>query len=165
MNSVFTFKTTGPEDTEALGEALGRWLEPGDWVGLNGDLGAGKTCLVRGLAAGMQVPPECPVTSPTFTLMNVYDGRFPVYHLDLYRLTSEDDLEAIGYYDLFVDEGAVLVEWSERIQSSAPTHFMHLLLTQLSEEERSLRLSLHGDSTQRGEDIKRSLEKWFVSAA
>ena len=160
MNRVLTLKTNGPEDTEGLGKALGSLILPGDWLGLNGDLGAGKTCLVRGLAAGMDVPLECPVTSPTFTLMNVYDGRFPVYHLDLYRLFSEDDLEAIGYYDLFIDEGAVLVEWSERIQSSAPTHYMSIYLSQISMEERGLELTLHGKSSLRGDSIAQALKHW-----
>ena len=159
MESVQLF-TSSPEDTEALGESLASQLGAGAWLGLNGDLGTGKTCLVRGLARGLGVPGDVPVTSPTFTLLNVYPGKLPVFHLDLYRLLSEDDLEAIGYYDLFVDEGVVVVEWSDRIAGVAPPKFLRIALSQEGEGRRLL-LEARGWSSPEFHLLRQSLSPWL----
>lgn len=98
--------------TTVLGRALGSVLEAGDVVVLTGDLGAGKTCLTGGVAAGLG--DEGTVTSPTFTIMAVHDrGRIPLYHFDLYRLTDVSELDDVGIYDVLDDDGACLVEWGE----------------------------------------------------
>ena len=99
------------EQTHALGVKLGRLLEPGDFVGLAGELGAGKTALVRGICEGAGVDPD-DVTSPTFTIVQSYAGRLPIHHADLYRLANADELYATGFFDL---EGAALVEWVDRV--------------------------------------------------
>ena len=93
--------STRPEQTHALGRALGRVLEPGHVVGLVGELGAGKTALCAGVAEGMDVPAEIYVSSPTFTLVNEYPGRFPLVHIDLYRLVDPDELWEIGVDDYY----------------------------------------------------------------
>ena len=164
MTSVMYFETNSPEETEALGCAFGKNLSAGAWVGLDGDLGAGKTCFTRGIAAGLGVPTGCPVTSPTFTLLNVYEGDLFLYHLDLYRLSSEDDLEAIGYYDLFTDEGVVLVEWASRIASSAPRRHLSFFIEQLSETSRRFALTLHGWTEEERDVLRSTLSEWSASA-
>ena len=109
------FITNGPEETEALGARLARALEPGAVVAFTGDLGAGKTAFVRGLTRGLGIPDR--VTSPTFTIVNEYEGgRLPLFHFDLYRLGSADELFDIGWEDYLARGGVCAVEWSERME-------------------------------------------------
>ena len=105
-----------PQDTERAGEHLAVCLQAGDLIGLVGDLGAGKTLFVQGIARGLQVPPAQRITSPTFTLINEYHGgRLPLYHADLYRLTRAHEVDEIGLDDLCRRaDGVVCVEWSDR---------------------------------------------------
>ncbi len=98
---------------EELGRTLGRLARAGDAVALIGPLGAGKTTLVQGMAEGLGVDEE--VTSPTFALMNVYDGRLPVYHLDVYRLDDDSRLQMLGYEAELADAGVTLVEWADKV--------------------------------------------------
>jgi tRNA threonylcarbamoyladenosine biosynthesis protein TsaE len=102
-----------------LGARLGAALAPGDVVALVGDLGAGKTQLVRGICRGAGVPDE-EVSSPTFAIVAAYHGRIPVHHADLYRVADEDELYATGFFDLLGGTGAVLVEWADRIAGALP---------------------------------------------
>lgn len=113
--------------TRALGRKLGRLLAPGDVVALEGDLGAGKTELVRGACAGARVPPE-EVSSPSFAIVATYRGRLPVHHADLYRIADEDELHATGFGDLVGAEGALLVEWADRIPGALPAERLTLRL-------------------------------------
>lgn len=108
----FCYISRGESDTRALGEIVGRAAEPGDVVGLQGELGAGKTQFVKGLAVGAGAQSHALVTSPTFVLLNSYAGRLPVRHFDLYRLETPD-LEALGYFDLLGGSVTVL-EWSDK---------------------------------------------------
>ena len=109
-----TFLTNSPEETEALGAALGRALRPGTVVAYRGDLGAGKTAFTRGLAKGLGC--REPVTSPTYTIVNEYlSGRMPLFHFDMYRLRSADDLFDIGWEDYLDRGGVCAVEWSENV--------------------------------------------------
>ena len=102
------------EETEALGAELAGRLEPGDVVAFTGDLGAGKTAFVRGLARGLGIPDR--VTSPTFTIVNEYEGgRLPLFHFDMYRLGSADELYDIGWEDYLARGGVCAVEWSENV--------------------------------------------------
>jgi tRNA threonylcarbamoyladenosine biosynthesis protein TsaE len=111
-NTATTVVSESPEQTEALGRALGAALRPGDLVALDGDLGAGKTVLVRGLAAGAGADPEA-VRSPTFVLHHVYRGGHVVlHHLDCYRLGPGADLDALDL-DTLLEHGAVAVEWAD----------------------------------------------------
>ena len=109
------FITNTPEETEALGARLARALEPGAVGAFTGDLGAGKTAFVRGLARGLGIRDR--VTSPTFTIVNEYEGgRLPLFHFDLYRLGSADELFDIGWEDYLARGGVCAVEWSERME-------------------------------------------------
>jgi len=107
-----------PSDTFALGEAWGRIVRPGRVIGLCGDLGAGKTQLVKGLARGLGI--ETRVHSPTFALINVYsDGRLPLFHLDLYRLDTLEQIIAAGLEEYLTTDGVTIIEWAERWFGSA----------------------------------------------
>lgn len=107
-----------PEETEQLGEQLGRTLRPGSVVAYRGDLGMGKTAFTRGLARGLGC--TCRVTSPTFTIVNEYSGALPLFHFDMYRLDSSDELFDIGWEDYLSRGGVCAVEWSERVEDALP---------------------------------------------
>lgn len=113
--------------TRALGMRLGRLLAPGDVVALVGDLGAGKTQLVRGACAGARVPAG-EVSSPSFAIVATYRGRIPVHHADLYRIADEDELYATGFGDLVGGDGALLVEWADRVPGALPAERLTLRL-------------------------------------
>ncbi len=112
-------RTRSSRATHALGARLGKLLRPGDVVALVGDLGAGKTQLVRGACAGAGVD-EGVVRSPSFAIVASYRGRIPVHHADLYRIADEDELHATGFGDLVGGDGALLVEWADRIPEALP---------------------------------------------
>lgn len=108
--------SNSPTETEALGEALAARLTAGTVVAFTGDLGAGKTAFTRGLARGLGVPDR--VTSPTFTIVNEYGGRLPLFHFDMYRLGSSDELFDIGWEDYLARGGVCAVEWSEIVSDA-----------------------------------------------
>ena len=109
--------TNSPEETEALGERLAQTLTPGTVLAYRGDLGAGKTAFTRGLARGLGY--KEPVTSPTYTIVNEYlGGRLPLFHFDMYRLSSEEDLWDIGWEDYLERGGVCAVEWSENVAAA-----------------------------------------------
>ena len=111
------FVTERPEETEALGEKLGRRLTGGEVLAYTGDLGAGKTAFTRGLARGLGITER--VTSPTFTIVNEYEGgRLPLFHFDLYRLGSAEELFDIGWEDYLARNGVCAVEWSENAEDA-----------------------------------------------
>lgn len=110
-------QTHSPEETEAVGRKLAAQLRPGDVLAYYGDLGAGKTAFTRGLAAGLGVTE--PVTSPTYTIVNEYlSGRLPLFHFDMYRLGSADELFDIGWEDYLARGGICAVEWSENVEEA-----------------------------------------------
>ena len=112
-----TFTTNSPEETEALGEKLAKILSPGTVIAYCGDLGAGKTAFTRGLARGLGY--REPVTSPTYTIVNEYlGGRLPLFHFDMYRLASSEDLWDIGWEDYLDRGGVCAVEWSENVEDA-----------------------------------------------
>ncbi len=111
----FLYRTESEEETEKAGEELGLKLQPGAVVALRGDLGAGKTAFVRGLARGLGI--HSGVSSPTFTVVNEYEGgRCPLFHFDLYRLENEQELLDIGWDDYLARGGVIALEWSERAE-------------------------------------------------
>ena len=129
---------TSPEATRAAASALARHLAPGDTIGLVGDLGAGKTCFVQGLARGLAVPDSVRVTSPTFTLINEHrGGRLPLFHVDLYRIDRAAELDHIGLDDLFRAPAVVAVEWCDRFPVMPADH-LRIELRQVSENQRAL---------------------------
>lgn len=114
------YTLTSVEETQDFAACLGRLVQGGEVLALEGDLGAGKTCFVQGLATGMDVPTSVYVRSPTFALIDEYPGRLPLFHLDLYRLEDEDELEAIGWRECLNGEAVVAVEWANRIPEALP---------------------------------------------
>lgn len=134
--TVGAFLTTSPEDTYEVGRGLGLSLGPGDVVALIGDLGSGKTCLIQGMCAGLQI--EEVVTSPTFTLMNPYQGRLPVYHFDLYRLDDADALLDIGYEEYVDGEGVCLIEWADKFPDVLPDSCIELRIEIVGHEHRRI---------------------------
>ena len=129
-----TFETRFVEETFALGRRLALELRPRDVVGLSGELGAGKTVLVKAIAKAVGV--RQPVTSPTFTLIHEHKTNPPLYHIDLYRLSSEQEAIDIGIEDYLDGGGICLVEWAERIQSLLPARTIWIHIEVLSETTR-----------------------------
>ena len=138
-----SFSSASPEDTRALGEALGRVLQEGDFVGLVGDLGAGKTELARGIARGVGFRDE-DVTSPSFSIVHQHHGRIRLTHADLYRLDGSADLDGTGFHELRDGPGATLVEWVDRVASAAPPDAMRIILLETSETARELVVAVSG---------------------
>lgn len=129
--------TDRAEETRALGKCLGELAYAGLVVLLNGDLGAGKTCFAQGIANGLEVPSASPVTSPSYTLLNIHHGRLPLYHFDLYRLSQVDDLADLGYDDFAEGGGLTLVEWADRMTEGLNAS-LDVLIEHLSDERRKL---------------------------
>ena len=113
-----TYETHSPEETWQLAFRLGQAAEAGQVWTLNGDLGVGKTVFAQGFAAGLGV--DDIVNSPTFTIVQQYEGRLPLYHFDVYRIEDPEEMEEIGYRDCFYGEGVCLVEWAEQIEELLP---------------------------------------------
>ena len=134
------FLTRSPEETEAVGAALGKILLPGAVIAYEGDLGAGKTAFTRGLARGLGCRDT--VTSPTYTIVNEYiSGRMPLFHFDMYRLRSSDDLWDIGWEDYLDRGGVCAVEWSENV-ADAMENPIRVRIEKTGEEDR--RITIEG---------------------
>lgn len=132
--AVGTYVSTTTEQTIALGQILGKLLQAGDVLVLTGDLGAGKTQLTKGIAAGMGVTDD--VTSPTFTIEMVYEGTtMPLYHFDLYRLNDPDQLEDTGLYDALESDGPTIIEWGEQFAEQIGERTLDVYVSRLSKEE------------------------------
>lgn len=128
--------TNSPEETEKVGEELAGHLHAGDVVAMHGDLGAGKTAFVRGLARGLGITSR--VTSPTFTIVNEYPGKIPLFHFDMYRLGGPDELYEIGWED-YLDRGGICVcEWSEVAPGAFPDYTINLTITKTGDDTREI---------------------------
>ena len=133
-----TFQTNSPAETEAIGAALGKILTPGTVIAYRGDLGAGKTAFTRGLAKGLGCREI--VTSPTYTIVNEYlGGRLPLFHFDMYRLRSSDDLFDIGWEDYLDRGGVCAVDWSENVED-AMEDAICITIEKLGEDSRQITL-------------------------
>ncbi len=137
-NVEFTYEcvTHSPEETRKLGRRLGKFLKPGAVVGLWGDLGAGKTVMIKGICEGLGVEIE-DVTSPSFTVMNMYQGKVPVFHFDFYRVEGFEDVMEFGIEEYFYGEGISLIEWPERIEAYLPKDLIPIHIHRLKPEHRS----------------------------
>lgn len=120
------------EETQNIGERLGRLLKKGNIICLSGDLGAGKTALAQGIAKGMGV--EEYVTSPTYTIINEYEGRIPLYHFDVYRLNDVEEMYELGYEEYFFGDGAVVVEWADIVKDIIPGERLWITILQSKDE-------------------------------
>jgi tRNA threonylcarbamoyladenosine biosynthesis protein TsaE len=135
------FVTGSPEATIALGEDLARRLQPPKVVVLSGDLGAGKTTLVKGMAQGLNAASEQDVTSPTFTLVHEYRGpTATLYHIDLYRVETARELETLGIDDLISDSSVLVIEWGDKFERFRSERDLEIVLERISENERRIRL-------------------------
>ena len=128
---MIRFVSKSTADTEAFGEKIAAVLQGREEIALFGDLGAGKTAFTRGVCKGLGINDG--VSSPTFALVNVYKGKYPIYHFDMYRITSEDDLFAIGFYD-YLDTGVLIIEWSENIVSELEDNAIRIVITKGNDE-------------------------------
>lgn len=138
--------TNSPSETEALGESLAGQLEPGTVIAFTGELGAGKTAFVRGLARGLGVQER--VTSPTFTIVNEYEGgRLPLFHFDMYRLGSADDLFDIGWEDFLRRGGVCAVEWSETVQEALDADTIYVDIRRGAEDNQRV-LTIRGPGSE-----------------
>ncbi|MEA3328328.1 MAG: tRNA (adenosine(37)-N6)-threonylcarbamoyltransferase complex ATPase subunit type 1 TsaE [Candidatus Omnitrophota bacterium] len=141
MKAILSKSTS---QTRALGREIGRYLNKGDVVGLVGELGTGKTVLVQGMASGLGVGIKNYVRSPSFILLNIYQGRLPLYHFDLYRLDSPDDLEEINYTEYVYGDGITAIEWAESLKGALPAEHLKIELFHHSQQARIIKLIPRG---------------------
>jgi tRNA threonylcarbamoyladenosine biosynthesis protein TsaE len=147
--------TAGPEQTWRIGELLGALLGPGDMLCLYGDLGAGKTSFSYGIARGLDVREQY-ITSPTFTFVNDYEGRIPLYHIDLYRLTDPGELENIGFEEYIDSDGVTVIEWAERAEDELPVSRLSVYLSYVDDHSRELGFLAEGERYEKLlEELKR----------
>jgi len=119
--------TKSPDETYELAQKFARDLKPGDVLALVGDLGAGKTCFIQGLAEGLSVPSSVYVRSPSFALINEYlDGRLSLFHIDFYRLNESTDLTELGLDEYIYGEGVVAIEWADNFPKAIPKHARYI---------------------------------------
>jgi tRNA threonylcarbamoyladenosine biosynthesis protein TsaE len=128
-----------------LGRKLGKLAQGGEIIGLIGELGAGKTCFVRGVADGADVGKEVWVRSPTFTLINEYQGRLPVYHIDLYRLGDQRELEGLNLREYLYSDGISLIEWFEYLPAQEVDEYLEVKIAHAGANEREILLVAHGE--------------------
>jgi tRNA threonylcarbamoyladenosine biosynthesis protein TsaE len=143
------------DETEKIGFRLGRLLEKGDVVCLTGDLGAGKTTLSKSIARGLEVHED--VTSPTFTIINEYQGRLPVYHFDVYRIMDIEEMYEIGYEEYFYGGGICIVEWASKIEELIPDAYLWIEIK--LGEEGNIREFYFKGTTEHFEKIVEELDK------
>ncbi len=153
---TLTLSSRDTRQTLAMGRQIGRLLTTGLLLCLDGDLGSGKTVFVKGLAEGLAVPETVYVTSPSYTLINEYPGRRPLYHADLYRLQTAEDVEAIGFFDLLTEDNVVAVEWAHRLENCLPPQGLWLEFTIVDDTTRTIRMRACGLPAA---DVLRRLEK------
>ena len=132
------------EETQNLGKTIGKRINHPLVIGLCGELGSGKTAFVQGLAQGLEVPGEYYITSPTFTLINEYPGRLPLYHVDLYRLDDIQDLEDIGLEDLLYDQAVIAIEWAQKVLYRLPGEHLAMLFEITDNGDRRIGLKAFG---------------------
>lgn len=137
-----TFVSQSPEETRALGERLGAGLQPGTVVACIGELGAGKTCFLQGLARGLGVTAD--VTSPTFVLVNQYRGRLPIFHLDAYRTEALTEVLELGLEEMMHGDGVTVIEWADKILPLLPAGTTMVRITGLGDEPRRIEVEAPG---------------------
>jgi len=144
-----------PDETRGFAARVAGRLKPGDILCLFGTLGSGKTTFVQGLARGLKINPN-KVSSPTFVIMQIYEGRLPVYHFDFYRLEETAQIGGIGYDEFLFGKGVAVVEWPERMGELLPKEYLGVHLTALSDTGRRLQVKPHG---KRYKDLIKAFER------
>lgn len=140
----WTVTSNSSRATMKFGRSLGKLVQGGEIIGLVGALGTGKTCFVRGFAAGAGVGREAWVRSPTFTLINEYQGRLPVHHIDLYRVGRRDELEALNLREYLYSDGVSLIEWFEYLPPAEVDDFLEVRITHAGGAKRQITFTAHG---------------------
>jgi len=134
------FQTKSASETIRLGKRIGALLQPGDVVALSGELGAGKTHFIKGLATGAGVGKSTYVSSPSFTLINEYPGKVPFYHIDLFRLESQKEAEGLGLEDYFQGGGITAIEWADKIPRLLPKEMVSIHIVYTGKNTRSIKM-------------------------
>jgi tRNA threonylcarbamoyladenosine biosynthesis protein TsaE len=134
-----------PEETIAFAQSFAAHLKKGDIVCLEGNLGAGKTTFVKGLASALRVK-QSDVTSPTFIIMNYYKGKLPIYHFDFYRLENPKEIATVNFDEYFYGDGVSVIEWPERLGASMPPEYFEIKMEHKGETERSLNIAARGSA-------------------
>lgn len=148
--------TNSELETIELGNKIGKLLTDGDFICLDGDLGAGKTHFTKGLAQGMGIRED--ITSPTFTIVQEYDGELDLYHFDVYRLFDEEELYAIGFEDYLKRKGVIIVEWSEKVRGVLPKDRLEIRIEYLEDpDKRKLVFESFG---KRAEELVKKFQGW-----
>lgn len=137
---TLSFKTESAQQTMAFAGKIARKLKQGDVVALSGELGAGKTVFVKGMAYGLEVEKNILVTSPTFVILHEYPGKLPLYHFDFYRFQGREQAEGIGYEEYFEGDGVCAVEWADRFPEIFPPHTLWVNIEPLDETGRAFRI-------------------------
>ena len=140
-----TFKSVSATETIRFGERLGKLLAPGHVIALLGELGAGKTTMVKGIVRGLGVTDRRAVKSPTFALVHRYEGRMPVYHFDAYRLESTQEMLDIGSDEMIYGDGVSIIEWADKVPECLPEEYLKVTLIAVSENERTIEVCGCGD--------------------
>jgi tRNA threonylcarbamoyladenosine biosynthesis protein TsaE len=133
--------SSNPEETFFIGKIIGEHLTKGDVLALMGELGTGKTCFTHGVARGMGVPERFRITSPSFTLINEYEGRMNLYHFDLYRLQGSQDMGDLGYEEYLFGEGVSVIEWADKIKDVISQEALRISFKYLDENRREIVIS------------------------
>jgi tRNA threonylcarbamoyladenosine biosynthesis protein TsaE len=139
--SIFS---TSPRQTRNWGARLAKCLQGGEIIGLVGELGSGKTCFVRGLAEVLEVSPQAWIRSPTFTLINEYDGRLPIYHIDLYRIGTREELAGLNLRDYLFSDGVSLIEWFDHLPPEEVDEFLKVTFVHAGGNKREVNFTAHG---------------------
>ncbi|NTW68165.1 MAG: tRNA (adenosine(37)-N6)-threonylcarbamoyltransferase complex ATPase subunit type 1 TsaE [Nitrospirae bacterium] len=156
---MFSVITSSPEQTWRTGEILGAMLGSGDTICLYGDLGAGKTNLAYGIARGLDVQDQY-ITSPTFSFVNEYKGRIPLYHIDLYRLNDTSELENIGFEEYIESDGVTVIEWADKAEDELPAECLSVYLSTIDEHSREIGFLAAGERYDRLiEELKKELKR------
>ncbi|HJU63138.1 MAG TPA: tRNA (adenosine(37)-N6)-threonylcarbamoyltransferase complex ATPase subunit type 1 TsaE [Candidatus Binatia bacterium] len=141
--------TRSPRQTINWGVKLGKLLQGGEIIALIGELGTGKTCFVRGVTQGLDVSSDAWIRSPTFTLINEYHGRLPVYHIDLYRVETRSQLEGLNLREYLYSDGVSLIEWFDHLPADEVDEYLELRIAYTGSAKRELNFTPHGERYQK----------------
>lgn len=135
------FHSNSSDETIALGKKVGAKLNPGNVVGFYGELGSGKTTMIKGVCIGLGVKKQNIVKSPSFIMINEYQGRYPIYHIDLYRIKNTEEILSIGFDEYLYGNGVSLIEWAEKAEKELPDKIIKIELEAISIKERNIKIS------------------------
>ena len=138
-----TIITKSPEETKNLGKEVSKLTKPGDLLAFYGELGVGKTCFIQGISQGLKVKDY--VTSPSFTIINEYQGKIPIYHFDLFRLDNAEEILELGYKEYFYGEGLTVIEWAGKIEQLLPKEHLEIEIKFKDRYQRTISFIPQGD--------------------